>query len=338
MLRHTLIASASVLLCATASAQTTFNSTSMAMWPTGWSWAPNGHIASDMSSWIPGTAGTPADAKTVSEVSGVLTLSIIPRPADLSTSAAGGANLVGAVVSTRDTFSQTYGCFSMVAQMPNVNGTMGAFYLNATDGSWPPEFDIVEALARTPTQLSITLHTKDQSAQINTLVPVPDMTRDFHTYAVDWEASTITGYFDGKAVYQTATPSDMHQPMYMILDAMSGAPGSWEGAPSSNSVTTSMIVKSVTVQAGGCDTATTPAITPSAGTPQPAVQSDPQPAAAQPEPVIIEPDTAVLPVEAPQPADQAQPQKRHRHRDPLWFERDSDHEHAWRKDHDHPDQ
>jgi beta-glucanase (GH16 family) len=130
--------------------------------------------------------------------------------------------------------------------MPSTNGTMGAFWLNAVDGGWPPEIDIVEALGKSPTMLSVTLHTSDQSAQINKLVPVADMSKGFHTYAVDWNANTITVYFDGNQVFQNATPSDMHKPMYILLDSAVGTCGSWEGCPSGD-ILDAMTVASVEV-------------------------------------------------------------------------------------------
>src|SRR5882672_11768546 len=40
---------------------------------------------------------------------------------------------------------------------------------------------------------------------------VANMSTGFHTYGVDWEASTTTFYFDGQQVYQTATPSDLNK-------------------------------------------------------------------------------------------------------------------------------
>ena len=54
--------------------------------------------------------------------------------------------------------------------------------------------------------------------------PIPNASTGFHTYTVDWEPNTITWYFDGNEVFQTATPADMHQPMYMLIDLEVGGP------------------------------------------------------------------------------------------------------------------
>jgi beta-glucanase (GH16 family) len=248
MLKRVLLASTAVLVCASASAQTqTFNSTNLEQWPLSYPWAPNGILGAQLSSWWPGSGQIPPNANTVSHAGGNMTLSVIPRPADLSASATGGANLIGALVTTHDTFSQTYGYFQLIAQMPATAGTMGAFWLIPESGAWPPEIDVVEALANSPTMLATTAHSTTQSAQEQSLTTVANLTTGFHTYAVDWEADTVTWYFDGQQVYQIATPADMHVPMYMLLDVGAGTPGSWEGAPPSNSVTAVMTVQSVRV-------------------------------------------------------------------------------------------
>ena len=46
----------------------------------------------------------------------------------------------------------------------------------------------------------------------------------------NWRADTITWLIDGNEVAQAATPADMHQPMYMLLNLGVGDAGSWPGA------------------------------------------------------------------------------------------------------------
>jgi beta-glucanase (GH16 family) len=204
-------------------------------WQTSYSWAPDGYTAADMSSWFasPTYAATSApDDSPYSIVNGVLSIGVIPLPADLSPAAVGGANYLSGLLTTDHSFSQEYGYFEMNAEMSGAPGTMSAFWLLPADGAWPPEIDIAEVLGNDPTMLATTAHTADQSAQLQQLTTVPNMTQGFHTYAVDWEANTVTWYFDNQEVYQIATPSDMHQPMYVLLDTAAGKSSSWEGAPS----------------------------------------------------------------------------------------------------------
>jgi mucin-2 len=48
---------------------------------------------------------------------------------------------------------------------------------------------------------------------------------------MNWTADNITFYVDGQQISQVATPADMHQKMYILLDLAVG--GGWAGAPDS---------------------------------------------------------------------------------------------------------
>ena len=159
---------------------------------------------------------------------GVLTLQAAPASAQVS-AALGGYKYTSGQINTNHSFSQEYGYFEMKAQLPAGQGLWPAFWLMPTDGSWPPELDVMEVLGNDPTKLYTTVHTDEtgshtQSSQGTT---VADMSSGYHTYAVDWEADKITFYFDNKEVYQVDTPADMHKPMYMIANLAVG--GSWPG-------------------------------------------------------------------------------------------------------------
>lgn len=51
-------------------------------------------------------------------------------------------------ISTSDTWSQTYGYFEIVAQVPEGRGHWSAFWLSPAGDTWPPEIDIFEAYGR----------------------------------------------------------------------------------------------------------------------------------------------------------------------------------------------
>jgi beta-glucanase (GH16 family) len=205
-------------------------------WQPSYSWSPNGYTTSDMTSWFVNPAYGPTsvpDANPYSITNGVLDMGIMPRPPDVPSTQVGGANYLSGMLTTHQSFSQEYGYFEMRAEMTGSPGTMSAFWLMPTDGSGPSEIDIAEVLGGQPTTLFTTAHTGDQSQQMQVATTVPDLSKGFHTYAVDWEVNTITWYIDGKQVHQIATPSDMHKPMYVLLDTAAGTSGSWEGLPSS---------------------------------------------------------------------------------------------------------
>jgi beta-glucanase (GH16 family) len=58
---------------------------------------------------------------------------------------------------------------------------------------------------------------------------VPDLSQGFHDYGMLWGRSTIIWYFDGAEVARAATPADLHQPMYLLINLAVG--GTWPGYP-----------------------------------------------------------------------------------------------------------
>jgi hypothetical protein len=89
----------------------------------------------------------------------------------------------------------------------------------------------MEVLGHDPTTLYTTVHSNSTGSLVSTSAStkVPNTTTAFHTYGVDWQADTITWYFDGEAIYQTATPPDLHMPMYLQANLAVG--GTWPGSP-----------------------------------------------------------------------------------------------------------
>jgi len=129
-------------------------------------------------------------------------------------------------LTTHDSFVQTYGVYEINAKVPAGQGLWVDFWLLPENGSWPPELDVMEINDGNPTSLNTGIHTDStgQITAIGTGTPIPNAATGFHTYTVDWEPNTITWYFDGNEVFQTATPADMHQPMYMLIDLEVGGP------------------------------------------------------------------------------------------------------------------
>ncbi|BDA83357.1 hypothetical protein Sa4125_08990 [Aureimonas sp. SA4125] len=134
------------------------------------------------------------------------------------------------MLSSKFTFSQTYGYFEMSAQIPAVQGAWPAFWLLPTDGSWPPELDVMEVLGNNTSMVYTTVHSAETGTQTSAGARsyVGDLSLGFHTYAVDWQADYITWYIDGQQVGKAATPDDMHKPMYIVANLALG--GSWGGS------------------------------------------------------------------------------------------------------------
>ena len=77
-----------------------------------------------------------------------------------------------------------------------------------------------------PTSLYTGVHSDStgQRTAVGTNTPISNASTGFHTYTVDWEPNTITWYFDHNEVFQTPTPADMNQPMFMLVDLAVGGP------------------------------------------------------------------------------------------------------------------
>jgi beta-glucanase (GH16 family) len=225
-----------------------YNGTS-GVWQPAINYSPNGTTdTGSMSSWEANPLWGPtsaADANVYSVTNGVLSMAIKPTPADVNPASVDDQPFLAGELTTYPSFSQTYGYFEMNAELAAGPGFISAFWLVPTSGAWPPELDAEEVLGNAPSTLIMTTHSSDGAGGDNAFpqwTNIPDSTQGFHTYAVDWEANTITWYFDGLQVAQAPTPSDMHSPMYMLIDDMSGAPGSSTGSPTSPAQSSAMKV------------------------------------------------------------------------------------------------
>lgn len=159
---------------------------------------------------------------------GILTLTAQPASSSIQP-LIGGYQYTSGMINTYNSFSQTYGYFEMRAQLPEGQGLWPAFWLLQTDMSWPPEIDVMEVLGHDMTTLYTAAHTNQTGTHTSQggTIKVPDLSAGYHTYGVNWQADYITYYFDGVEVWKTATPADMHEPMYMIANLAVG--GYWPG-------------------------------------------------------------------------------------------------------------
>jgi len=155
-------------------------------------------------------------------------LSLTAAPADSSIQPLiNNYKYTSGLLESSHSFSQEYGYFEISAKLPAGQGFWPAFWLMPENNTWPPELDVMEVLGKDPTTLYTTVHTGSNNASDTKATTVADMSTGYHTYGVDWESDYITWYFDNQEVYKVATPSDMHQPMYMLLNLAVG--GYWPG-------------------------------------------------------------------------------------------------------------
>ncbi len=157
----------------------------------------------------------------------------------LDINATPGSNPLGlpynsGIITTEKSFNFEYGLVEVNAKLPAGQGLWPAIWLLPSDLGWPPEIDIMEMLGDNPTMIYASTHSGSSNISSTQPVYVGDTSTAFHTYGVDWEPTTITWYFDGTAIATAATPSDMNQPMYLLINLAVG--GGWPGNPDSTTV------------------------------------------------------------------------------------------------------
>jgi Ca2+-binding RTX toxin-like protein len=160
---------------------------------------------------------------------GVLTITAAPTADDLVDDL-GGYQYTSGLITSEESFSQTYGYFEMQAELPAGQGLWPAFWLLPTHRGWPPEIDIFEVLGDEPGVLNNAIHSDDDAPRNKAYATdVGDLSDGMHTYGMEWTALTIGFYLDGVEVARAATPSDMHTPMYILANLAVG--GNWPGSP-----------------------------------------------------------------------------------------------------------
>lgn len=197
--------------------------------------ASNGELQVYTSPGFHGSSGRDLGLDPFSIDKGVLT--ITARHTGASSDYWDYAYTSGALT-TRDSFSQTYGYFEMRAELPHdTAGAWPAFWLVPADGSWPPELDVMEELGGDASQVFVTAHSNvgDVHTSQGAVVLNPGGNDGgFHTYGVLWTPTDLIWYVDGTEAWSAPTPADMHKPMYMIANlavgGFAGPPSDWSSA------------------------------------------------------------------------------------------------------------
>jgi beta-glucanase (GH16 family) len=145
-------------------------------------------------------------------------------------------------------FSQKYGWWEMRCRMPVCgSGAYTAFWLHsvgARNQEFSPEgvrqgnpagrspaleIDIFEWLGKSPRKNLFNVHFTKNGSKV--LDCPPDLTEEFHAWAINWEEGKITWYLDGKPVHVYEGPTPEHE-MYLLM-AMFQI-GGWVGEISEN--------------------------------------------------------------------------------------------------------
>jgi beta-glucanase (GH16 family) len=196
---------------------------------------------SNLSNWTIGGAGAVSSGNQLQSyqaseqndatqiTSDGLQMSVLPE-------ASNGHDFIGSVISSQNSFSQTYGYFQATVDVsPGLleQGMTGAFWLlgytvpEGSNQSWPSEIDGYENFGGTFDSAMHSGFTTNNAAYYNYQFQPGE-----HTIGINWTHDTITWYVDGQQTNQVPTPPDFNTPMYPIFDTMatgdaaSGASGS----------------------------------------------------------------------------------------------------------------
>jgi beta-glucanase (GH16 family) len=153
---------------------------------------------------------------------------------------------------TQGIFAQAYGRFEARIKIPHGEGMWPAFWLLGEDIStvhWPRcgEIDIMENIGKEPGTVHGSLHgagvtTKTADRTSTFLLPgKPNLSDDFHVYAVEWEPDVIRFYLDehNYATFQRKDWPDGAQwpfdhKFFVIVNLAVG--GDWPGPPDSSTI------------------------------------------------------------------------------------------------------
>jgi beta-glucanase (GH16 family) len=162
----------------------------------------------------------------------------------------GPCQYTSARINTSKSLSFTYGHVEARIKVSGTQGLWPAFWLlgaNFPTAGWPycGEIDIMEHVGKVPNAVYSTIHAPTYNGAGGLGSPYTiagDFASDFHTYAVDWNASHLTFYVDGTAFF-TLNKADVEaqhgpwvydHPFYLILNNAVG--GDWPGSPDATSV------------------------------------------------------------------------------------------------------
>jgi beta-glucanase (GH16 family) len=128
-------------------------------------------------------------------------------------------------------FAQQYGYFEMKAILPSGSGTWPAFWLVGRDKTRTgAEIDVIEYYGSFPKYFHTTEHVwvAGKNALLRTqLIEVPEgsLSSGYNLFGVLITPQTTTFYLNRREYWQTPTPPEYQQPMYILADLALG--GGW---------------------------------------------------------------------------------------------------------------
>jgi len=153
--------------------------------------------------------------------SGVLTMTASRRAGE-------GKAFTSGAVHTDDLYEYTYGYLEVRARVPAGRGLWPAVWMQSARSGEFNEIDVLEVLGQDPSSNHVNLHKDSNRWKAGTTVFGPDLSKDFHVYAVDWEPERVVWYMDGVEVFRSEGHV-LDRPMCIIMNLTVGGSKSWSG-------------------------------------------------------------------------------------------------------------
>jgi beta-glucanase (GH16 family) len=142
-----------------------------------------------------------------------------------------GSNYTSGRILTSGLYSFKYGRIDISAKLPAGGGVWPAIWSlgnNFSSAGWPTcgEMDIMEYIGNNPNTIFSTFHYPGNSGgnAISKNITVQNLTTSFHLYTLQWGASTIGMYVDGKLVNSIPNNQSLpfNQNFFLILNVAMG--------------------------------------------------------------------------------------------------------------------
>jgi beta-glucanase (GH16 family) len=112
-----------------------------------------------------------------------------------------GRNYASGILTTRQSFKQQYGLFEIRAKVPHGQGLWPAFWMLPATKNFPWEMDVFEVLGDDTQTVYMSHHWKDDKGEHiwdTERYQGEDISKDFHTFALEWTDKELVWFIDGK--------------------------------------------------------------------------------------------------------------------------------------------
>lgn len=164
-------------------------------------------------------------------------LSLLAEQRSTQTTWGDPMNYASAAITTRNTFSFTFGVVEARLKVPKGKGFYPQFWLLPWNKRAPPEIDVLQVNGADTSTAHFNYAWIDDGgiARGQAMVAARgDLSADYHIYTLDWRTDSISYYIDGVLVGRYAGDFVLRDPAYLILNLAVG--GDTAGAPNAGTV------------------------------------------------------------------------------------------------------